>query len=547
MPITFTQIEKLESSFGLLYSRMDADKDRYFLKSYQLKGSDNKPLKRVVNVTLNDPATFAHYIIGALMSAREQITVLSKVLKDDDTTYIEDLLKDLHTEIDVYLSKRGLANSHWYNCEQICLRGRVVRRNLMRVDPKVGFVPDVVPVDARYFAYELGQSGIQWCVAQFNRTKEAIFNEYGVTINGDSAIVRDAWDDKNEYIYIDQKLFKTNKNLNGYPPFVMTIAPAGSRFNDTDAFEKTGESIFWMARDVWDEENRTASILQTQNMLTIRPPRQYKSERGERGMLPDGDISGIGAEVAVEKNGGYDLIPQGDAKNATQFIMNILSQARQRGSLANIDYGSVNQTMSAVAIKTLMMHQDLVTNPRIQALQMFNQECDKMMIKQLIAIGGSISLGEEGMKTDYDTGKLAANNYTVKYEYTSQNPVGEIANWSVAQVADPFLAAETILRDIIKRENPTADMNLKRKERAEKMDPAIAMLETVRSLVKMDDQLGGEVLLRALEALLQTRNGPTSAPTAGPETNTAAPPPAGKTLIPLLNNQTAQIGLPKGA
>lgn len=551
MPITYKQIIDIEARFGELNNRMDEDKDRYYLKSYQLKDANGKPLKRVINVTLNDPATFAHYVIGALMSAQEQISVTSVEMKDPETSYIERFLADLHKEINTRLNTMGMSSVHWHDCEQVCMRGGLVRRVTMRWDGNK-FVPDVRPIDRRWFSYEMGVKGLKIGSAQFTRTKQLIKDEYGVEIKGETAIIRDVWDTEKEYVFIDEELQKTNPNPyksdgETYVPFVFTIAPTGSMFNDTDAFSKNGESIYALVRDIFDEENRTASILQTQNMLTIRPPRQYMSDRGERGSLPNEDISGIGAEVAVEKGGGYSLIPQGDAKVATQYIMNILSQARQRGSLANVDYGAVNQTMSAVAIKTLMMHVDLVTYPRLAALKMFNQECDKMMLKQIVQWGKDLEIGEEGMKRKYDVGKLQGA-YAIGYEYVNKDPVGEIANWSVAQVADPFLPKETILRDIIKRPNPSADMDLKRKELSEKNDPAMMMLETVKSLVNMGMDTEAEMLLRSLEQLLRTRSMPPApnAPPTGQPTTNEAPPPAAKTLVPLMNSQINKVKAPQG-
>jgi len=316
MEITYKYLTEMEARFGELNTRMDEDKDRYFLKAYQLTDANKKPLKRVINVTLNDPATFAHYVIGALMSAQEQISVTSTELKDEATNYIETFLTDLHKEINARLNLLGMANAHWHDSEQVCMRGGLIRRITTRWDKNI-FVPDVRPIDRRWFSYEMGMNGLKMACAQFTRTKQLIFDEYGVEIKSETAVVRDVWDAEKEYVYIDEALQKTNPNPYKYVPFVITIAPTGSMFADTDAYSKNGESIYALVRDIFDEENRTASILQTQNMLTIRPPRQYKSDRGERGALPDEDISGIGAEVAVEKGGGYELIPQGDAKVAT--------------------------------------------------------------------------------------------------------------------------------------------------------------------------------------------------------------------------------------
>jgi len=228
--------------------------------------------------------------------------------------------------------------------------------------------------------------------------------------------------------------------------------------------------------------------------------------------------------------------------------MNILSQARQRGSLANVDYGAVNQTMSAVAIKTLMMHVDLITYPRLTALQMFNQECDKMLLKQITQWGKDLEIGEEGMKRKYDVGKLQGA-FAINYAYVNKDPVGEIANWSVAQVADPFLPKETILRDIIKRPNPSADMDLKRKELAEKNDPAMAMLETVKSLVNMGMDTEAEMMLRTLEQMLRQRSAPPvqpSTPQQAQNYGNEAPPPAAKTLVPLMNSQINKVKAPQG-
>ena len=126
-------VEDREGEMADLFSRMNEDKDLYYLAEYKMKYLDGQevPREKVHNVTLNDPALFAYRAIAIISSAHQQIVVEGRGMTDAETSYIEDFLNAVLYEIDVRLGNIGKAGLFPYMSEQANVRGRMAGRFLL--------------------------------------------------------------------------------------------------------------------------------------------------------------------------------------------------------------------------------------------------------------------------------------------------------------------------------------------------------------------------------------------------------------------------------
>ena len=516
-----------ETELGPLFSRMDTDKDLYYGKAFEMKDSDGKAMPKVENVTLPDAILFAAWSVATLMSANQQVVVESEVLKDKETTHIEDFIEDAFTEIDNRLVKRGTAGLYPFLVEQGCIRGHLAARSLVRVEKK-NVIMDVLPLDTRYFLYELGVDGFIWAAYKTQRTKARILSEYGIEVKNDKETVIDAWDEKINQVWIGDEMVKEQKNPYGYVPFVLQLVPAGSMLQDEDSISHKGESIFALSRILFPEMNKTVSILQTLNIRAIKPPLQYESKEGTKAKLPEKPPYGTGSVVAVDAGGGYKEFPVADIHNATRLFYSIFESRLQRTTLSATDLGNLTFPLSAVALTKLTAEKEQILLPRLQALATFQQQLSKMIIKQFQAANIKADLGEEGHRRTYSPKELDGE-YTIKYRYFSTSPEQNIANYSIANAAGNLISDDTKRRDILKLEDPDGEAAKCRAELAEKLDPAIALYRQSESLIDEGRDIEARLVAERLVALLKQRQMGAEQITS-PETPSQ---PGNKALLPL--------------
>ena len=542
-------IETKESEFGALYGRMDADKDLYYGKAFEMLNAEGKPMSNVQNVTLPDSKMFARKVIAMIAAANQQAVVESKTLTDKETTLIERFTDDAYLEADNRLAKRGIPGMFPFLVEQACIRGHVAARCLVRTVNK-NIVMDILPLDSRYFIYELGIDGLIWAAYKTVRSKARIKEEYGIDIKGDTETVIDYWDKKINMVWIGNQEIPKGKNPYGFVPFVWQAVLAGSMLADTDALSHQGESIFELSRDVYPDINKTATVLQTLNVMAIKPPLQYASKEGRLAKKPEKPPYGVGTVVPIEDgpNSGYRSFPIADIHAATQVFYAMLEGRLQRATLAATDYGNLTFPLSGQAIRDLSQKDDLVL-PRLQTLAMFYQQLSRMIIKQYQMWNIKAELGEEGHTQLYNPKDLDGE-YTIKYRYFSTTPMEQLANYSVANAAGDLISDDTKRRDLLKLQDPDGEATKCRAELAEKLDPAIALYRLAVSLIDEDKSLEARLVAERLVALLKQRqigNEQIQPPQEAPKTG-------GKELLSMLKGgatpatggvtQTAPIGQP---
>ncbi len=490
-----------------LHERMDADKNLYYLSPYVMRDSNNDPVTGIINLTLNIPATFAAHVHASLMGAEQQVKVSSKKIDFEDAAKeIEDFIEAAIESADTRLRQRGDPTIRPFATEQVDIRGRVAFRVTVRpYNGKAVF--DILPVDTRYFSYEMGEGGLLWAAYDTWRSPKMIKSEYpewdinqlsyneGAQGTGTAALLKvtDLWDMDTNKVYVGGKLIRTRPNRYHRPPFAFEVVPMGSMLQDEDRISHRGESIFFLIRDLVEQANLMASVLQTLNVATVKAARTWHGPEGEQGEVPEG-LGDVGTTTAAAIDGGAKLVPQADVNQAGQLLQSILSRTMQQGSLADTDFGGTQFPLSAVALVKLGESSGQVFLPRLGTKGLVMQQMAYMIIEQTLALGiPSIELGQRGHERTFQTSALKGD-YGIQYLYTLKSPETDVALYSIAQVALQFFGIETVLSDVLKVKNPAEIRRLKRLDDAELISPNIMRYRTALALIEEGREVEAQIL-----------------------------------------------------
>jgi len=528
-----------------LFGRMDEDENLYFLSPYKMMRLDNpaQEMKGVANVTLNDPLIYTQKGIAILGGATRQTIVEGRDLSDKKTTKIEEFLDDVFYMIDEWLVKLGKLGLDAFVNEQLGIRGRLSARVCIRIDPAKGFVPDVLPIDTRYYVDDTDGQNLVWGGHWFTESKAQIEREYSkpgdrqVTLESESELV-DFWNPEMNFVFADKQIIREQPNPYKEVNFVRTICPSGSTLNSATAKEHEGESLLWANRDLWQEKNRIMSILQTMTInnlyggLQLETP-DYKTQ-GKPKESPYEQLT----IQAVPPGGGYKPIPMRDIQNATRTAYSILETCLQRGSLATIDYGTLTFPLSAIAITRLSGSRDDIFLPRIQAKALFYQALSKMIIKQCITLAETLELGKEGSTNSYTPADLDGD-YTIKYRFYTETQEQMIANLSIANASQGYLSPDTIRRDVLKLKDPDGEKTKFLSEQAEMKDEVLFLYRRACELIEDEKPLEAYILAQRIVTILKQRQIEGNLIEAQ-----GNPQPKGKPLMPLFAGGTQGSPMP---
>ena len=451
--------DKIEEMKPIL-DRMDIDEKLYFLETYVMSDAKGKAIPDVSNVTLNDPLTYGTKAIAILGSYQRQTEIEGNDLNDRKTTKIEEYLADVDYMVDERLVKRGIISLDAFIDEQICIRGHIGARSCVRLDKEGKFIPDVLPLDTRYFPYDNDDKGMIWGTGIFTRSKGQIEREYEKELSSKpmglkkwSNEVRDFWDSTINRVFIIGQVIREIENTWGYPPFVRVACPSGSTLNTELALKHKGEGIFWANRDLFSKKNEIASLLNTLSIEAIFGGMQYASSKGEGASKPKETPYGPRKVIPVEKDGGFKPLPVNDIKNATRMLYTILETCLQKGSLTPLDYGTLTFPLSGVTVHSLIGAREDIFLPRLQAIALFRQALSKMMIDQTIKLGTTVYLGKEGKENEYTPQDLQGD-YTIRYRFSLVTKEQTAADAALANSMKGTLSDDYIRRRIFRVDDP---------------------------------------------------------------------------------------------
>lgn len=514
----YKQVIEKQKEMKPIFDRMDEDEKIYLLhpyEMYKLPPRGNQKMENVANVTMPDPLLFCTKAIAIICGATMQTIVEGRKLTKKQPALIERFLEDIYYMIDERLPKRRLTSLDAYINEQIMLRGRIGARPCLRVDNKLGLVADVVPFDTRYYVDDVDGDDILWGAPWFMRSREAIERQYNkdgdtkLVLNNKNAVVIDYWDKEKEIVFVDGRIIREQPNPYGYVPIVETICPIGSMFSSEGAFKHQGESILWANRNLWEEKNRTVSILQTVTVNGLFGALQYESEKGEGADRPEKSPWQPETVHPVEKGMGYERMPLEDVKRATSLVYSIIEASLQRGSLSAIDYGTLTFPLSAIAITRLTGSRDDIFLPRVQAKSLFYRALSRMMIDQCIALNETLEIGRAGSTNEYTKADLDGD-YSISYRFFTETKEQGIANLAIANAAQDYLSPETIMEKVLQLDDPAGERIKWEAHQAEKLDKLVLLFRRACSLLdkeepSLQDQLEAWILSETMETVIQQR------------------------------------------
>jgi hypothetical protein len=469
---------------------MDEDAKLAYLDPYKLVDSKGRPINDTISITMNDPAVFANAIASILISGKWQ-TVVEGNITATQTHKIENFVDSIDDAAEDKYPKPGISGIHTFHCNHVCVRGWIGERVLWLTDRQGFTYPDVLPMDMRYFVYEQGKDGLNWGCYMTYRSAELVKSEYpkANVRDSDQVLVYDYWDDKVNEVWIGDYKVLEQKNSLSYPPFVLQPVSAGFMLLDKGYMNREGESLFFLDRDLYPELNRLMSIDQTLAMKSIMPP--YQKQEAELTGKNPGYPGGIGAVKTVLPDEKYELIPQPDTNQATIVAHQNIQNGVTRGGVTDIDVGNVKQPTSAVSITEQSELRNKILQPRVQALTNLKASRARMLLDQY-AEGelGTIEIGSRGLRKSFDTTVIGdPNDYRVSYRLMTQDKKQKIANIALADAAQGKLSKDTILRDILKSDDPEGEMSKLKAEEAEAFDPVIKFIRLTFSLIDEADKL----------------------------------------------------------
>ncbi len=516
------KVKEQEDNNISLYTRMKDDEDLLYLEKYVMKDAFGKDIPNIVNVTLNRPAVFAANIIAALGTTSEQRVVESED-KNLDTTYIEDFQKAAFASANDRLRRQGRPQLNPFFDTQLCIRGRGAARCVFQMEDEV-LVPDIATWDARYVTFEMGVDGLKWGGYKTTRKKDVIEARYGeelkhfnVSLSTKEAIVLDVWHTEGHELWVAEKKILEEEHDFGFTPVVIQVVSLGygTILLGQDSLKNEGESIFFLIRGVIPELNRLASIMQTLNLKSVKPPARWESKDGQqyKGVPEYEDTMGLGAMTASDIGGGAKPIDFGDAQRSATIALELFGDAVGEGSLSSADLGTIGSP-PASGIRAIIAgeNRDQVVHPRLEAKALLNESLAEMFTKQVIQIGGSVDLGTPGHKRTFQVSKLDGE-YETTYKYTAKSPVTDAGLYSLAAAAGNLVSDKYKATHILQLEDPEGDDRQKSYEKAARLNPRVEQRRIIKDLIEMGEDEEAKLMLDDLGiSLKQLLAGETSMP-----------------------------------
>lgn len=458
---------------------------------YAMTDKDNEVLKGVIHTTMNRLKVFRSYVLASLGRADERIVVETED-EQFDTAEVEDFLRRAFRSADLKRFKMGEFGIDPFFDEQACMNGEIAARVLFQEMPaKEGqdayLDTDITPWDVRYIAPIMGADGLSQCGYEIKKTKAVINSEKwaiekNFTLTEKDATEIDLWTPEENIIYINDEEVYKQPNPYGFVPVCVQAVPIGTMMVAEDSIKYQMESIYFLVRDLINEYNRCLSILQTLNLLAIKPALTEVAQDAHE----YDEITAPGSNTPVDTPNAVQIVPYGEARRAMMLALQELNSAIDDGTLSRIMLGHIDVTeMSAVALVQVEQGQGQVYMPRLGTRGLLKRQISEMFIKQIEVLGiGSFDVGVAGHKKTFKSSDLDGE-YEINFMYTNKSPETDFARLSMAtQYRQSGLMDDlTILTDVMKRDDPEGDLMNIHRQNLRQIVPTLQIYDSAIALI----------------------------------------------------------------
>ncbi len=518
-----------ESDESGLISRMKADEDLRNLTKYKMRTlDDTADMTGVANVTLPLPTLVISKTIAKLIGVQRQPQVLSEDMEDKDTTLIEEFIEDAEFEIDAYLNLRGEVPAFNFNSDIACARGRVAEQIVTRLEDGE-YITDVRPLDTLYFRYMMGSKGMLWGCPTTWRSREWLEADYPEEMSkiglphqtgykgGENLYeVRDLWTRKSKIreaeniIYVGGKEIKRSlsKDVLGYPidypPFNVQVVPTGSVLKGRDSLKHSGESVYETLRHIFPERNFVATTLKTLNYNLFKPGLTQENEEGATGTPPEKYPGTPGEYTMIGKGEKIQPVFTPDIRAYTTLYDDTTKEIMEMAGYSSLDFGVLSWPLSGTAMAMRQQGKIELLTPRLQALALLYQARYRMMIRQIMAIGQTIKLGEEGHRRTYEPSQLKGE-YTIKFRYHTTSKAEMASDATIANSMGDTVPEDYKRREIHKLADPDGAKMQVDIERLEATNPIVRLYTDCKNLINAERDIEAKAVEMELLALIRQR------------------------------------------
>lgn len=499
------RVEKRERELTDLYTRLDNDKDLYFVDTFFLKDSLGKKIPQVYNMVLPDARLFADEVIAKVRQAEQISNIRIQDADDRLNSDVERMLRIYYAINDLDLNSLGYRGGLMGTAASSApMRGGVVWKSMPYVDSEGKLHPSVIPWDRRFFAWEYGSKGYDWVSYRTKKSPamvKAEYAEYEIEVEEDT--------DSLEIITPEEVILVLGEEEKKKPHPWLEV-PVVDEYNDTSAFfrddgylEYEGEGIFAPVRDLYDELFRVASVLLTHTMRSFQHNYQLLSEDA-KGARVNFNPSPFGERsiIPMKKGERLEALTPDNLQQTILYLLNLIQSSLQRGTLPPTTYGSTSQPMSAVAIKTLNEGESNIIDPLLNTLSRARKRMDDLILRQWV-IGNFKDDRIEAVKPSVIE---KPREIEVKMYYIS--PLANIANWQMGEMAAPFMGKLNILDKVIHDPNPKETYQTLLMQEAEMLSEELMIWNRAEALYQNGEDYQAAVLLAKIGLNLDAMTNP---------------------------------------
>lgn len=485
--------------------------------------------------TSNGARTFADRIIGMLIAAEMNVQIpmegnneeerkvnekkeqfILGALRQVDNAQVKRMLPKLKAQLAFYIPVRG-----WY-----CGRALLVKQE----DGSTSVVVDAF--DPMHTYYGMGSEGLEWVCHVTKRTRDEIYEEYGLDLIGEppdgprslqnsdavGVDVYDFYDKTHRAVAIkDQWALEPAEHYSAgeVPCFFGAVGPvpqvvSKDSDNRTDNLQYVGESIFAANRALYDQWNKTMSDIVSLVRRSLKQVIVYKSKDGTK-TIP-GDPSRAGAEIGIAEGEEIRALEMmGMAKDTDKFLGS-MSGEMQRGSLPNTVFGEQEFQASGYAIKTLRQGLELVIQYAVTAMETAYQQIARLLCAQYATgmfkpIKASGYLRQAYFNRAIQPQEVAMVEDELEITLLPNLPSDDIAMYTMAEMAvrSGLLSLRTARDHILKLQNADQEDARIKASKAEVSNPLAAMFAYIKACIEEGDMTTATVLTRELAAALALR------------------------------------------